>query len=94
MYYTQKLLRREFESRKIGIELSVKEDFIGYIAYLMFVNEELTIATHKFDKEIMQYFKSSLYSRDELNNYNYDCKVSTFFSRDSQDNYRFMHKSF
>lgn len=94
MLYTQKLLRREFESRKVGIELSEKENFIGYIAYLMFSNEKLTIETKKFDKEITRYFSSSLYSRDELNNCNYDCKVSTFFCRDIHDNYRFMHKSF
>jgi len=94
MLYTQKLLRREFESRKVGIELSEKENFIGYIANLMFSNEQLTIETKKFDKEIEQYFSSSLYSRDELNNCNYDCKVSTFFCRDIHDNYRFIHKSF
>lgn len=92
--YTKKLLRREIESRKIGLELSEKENFIGYIANLMYANNELTIQTHRFDKEIKQYFKNSVYSMDELNNYNYDCKVSTFFSRDQQDNYRFMHKSF
>ena len=67
MLYTQKLLRREFESRKVGIELSEKENFIGYIAYLMFSNKKLTIETKKFDKEIARYFSSSLYSRDELN---------------------------
>lgn len=94
LVYTQKLLRREIESRKIGIELSEKENFIGYIAYLMFANDEFVINTHKFDKEIKGYFNKSLYSMDKLNNYNYDCKVSTFFSRDRQDNYRFMHKSF
>ena len=94
MLYTQKLLRREFESRKVGIELSEKENFIGYIASLMFSNQQLTIETKKFDKEIKQYFSSSLYTRDELNNCNYDCKVSTFFCRDIHDNYRFMHKSF
>ena len=94
LLYTQKLLRREFESRKIGIELSEKENFIGYIANLMFSNEQLTIDSKKFDKEIEQFFISSLYSRDELNNYNYDCKVSTFFCRDIHDNYRFIHKSF
>lgn len=92
--YTQKLLRREIENRKIGIELSEKERFIGYIANLMYVNDKLTIATSKFDKEIKCYFMNSLYSRDQLNNYNYDCKVSTFFSRDAQDNYKFIHKSF
>lgn len=94
MLYTQKLLRREFESRKVGIELSEKENFIGYIANLMFSSEQLTIETKKFDKEIELYFSSSLYSRDELNNCNYDCKVSTFFCRDVHDNYRFIHKSF
>lgn len=94
MVYTKKLLRREIESRKIGMELSEKEKFIGYIANLMFINDELYLETKKFDKEIKQYFKESLYSKDELNNRNYDCKVSTFFSRDIQDNYRFMHKSF
>lgn len=92
--YTQKLLRREIESRKVGLELSEKENFIGYIANLMFVNDEPMIETSKFDKEIKQYFNDSLYSIEELNNYNYDCKVSTFFSRDQHDNYRFMHKSF
>lgn len=94
MLYTQKLLRREFESRKVGIELSEKENFIGYIANLMFSSEQLTIETKKFDKEIELYFSASLYSRDELNNCNYDCKVSTFFCRDVHDNYRFIHKSF
>lgn len=94
LIYTQKLLKREIESRKIGLDLSEKENFMGYIANLMFVNDELVIQTHKFDKEIKLYFNDSLYSMDELNNCNYDCKVSTFFSRDPQDNYRFMHKSF
>ena len=94
LVYTQKLLRREIETRKIGLELSEKENFIGYIANLMFINDELIIGTSKFDKEIRHYFESSLYSREVLNNYNYDCKVSTFFSRDQNDNYRFMHKSF
>lgn len=94
LLYTQKLLRREIETRKIGLELSEKENFIGYIANLMFINDELVIGTRKFDKEIKQYFKNSLYSRETFNNYNYDCKVSTFFSRDQNDNYRFIHKSF
>lgn len=92
--YTKKILRREIETRKIGLELSEKERFIGYIANLMFVSGEMSIGTEKFDKEIKEYFKDSLYSKNDLNNYNYDCKVSTFFSRDRQDNYRFMHKSF
>lgn len=94
LVYTQKLLRREIESRKIGLELSEKEKFIGYIAGLMFKNNELIINTQKFDKEIKSFFKNSYYTIDELNNYNYDCKVSTFFSRDYNDNYRFIHKSF
>lgn len=95
MLYTQKLLKREIQSRKIGLELSEKENFIAYIANLMFTNDQqLTIQTKRFDKEIRNYFRGSIYSRDDLNNYNYDCKVSTFFSRDPQDNYRFMHKSF
>lgn len=94
MVYTQKLLRREIETRRIGLELSEKENFIGYIANLMFVNDKMIIGTRKFDKEIREYFENSLYTRETLNNYNYDCKVSTFFSRDQNDNYRFMHKSF
>lgn len=94
LVYTQKLLRREIESRKIGLELSEKERFIGYIANLMFKNNESVIENSKFDKEIKDYFNNSYYTKDELNNYNYDCKVSTFFSRDCFDNYRFIHKSF
>lgn len=60
----------------------------------MFSSEKHVIDTKEFDREINQYFSSSFYSRDELNNCNYDCKVSTFFCRDTHDNYRFMHKSF
>lgn len=94
LVYTQKLLLREIESRKIGMDISEKENFMGYIANLMFINEELVIQSARFNKEIKQYFEKSVYSIDELNNKNYDCRVSTFFSRDYQDNYHFMHKSF
>ena len=92
--YTRKLLRRELEERKIGMDISEKEKFIGYIAYLMFSNDVLLIDNKKFNLEIEKFFKESVYSRDELNNINYDCRVSTFFSRDRNDNYRFIHKSF
>lgn len=94
MLYTKKLLRREIERRNIGIELSEKENFISYIAFLMFKNDTLIIDTKKFNEEIKNYFQESIYDQDQLNSYNYDCKVAAFFSRDKQDKYRFIHKSF
>ncbi len=92
--YTHKLLRREVEERKVGLDISEKEHFIGYISYLMYKNQLLSINSNTFDKEIKSYFEGSIYSRDQLNNVNYDCKVATFFSRDRNDNYFFIHKSF
>ena len=94
MTYTRKLLVREMRWRKIGLNIAEKERFIAYIASLMYINNTLVIETKKFDKEIMTFFKDSIYDRDQLNNYRYDCKVANFFSRDRQDNYRFIHKSF
>lgn len=92
--YTKKILRREINDRKTGLELSEKERFISYIAYLMYKNDELVINSTAFNQEIKTYFINSIYSKDELNSINYDCRVANFFSRDKNDNYQFMHKSF
>lgn len=93
-FYTKKILRREVNNRKTGLEISEKERFISYIAFLMFKSNELVINTSKFHNEIISYFTNSIYSRDDLNSIKYDCRVATFFSRDKNDNYQFMHKSF
>lgn len=92
--YTKSLLLRELKVRKNSLQLEEKEDFISYIAWLMWKYDSLVINYRKFNEEIDSYFSHLRYSINDMNSVKYDLKVSSFFMLTKQDDYRFIHKSF
>lgn len=92
--YTYKLLKRELSERRYKMDISDLEDFIEYIASLMWEHQTLSINTQVFHKEIVSFRSKQSDIHLGLDQYIYSGRVSSFFIRDRNDNYAFSHKSF
>lgn len=92
--YTYKLLKKEFMDRKYQMDISDLEQFIEYIASLMWSHEMMRINSHDFRDEISSYFMRRSIPASEISQYIYAGQMSSFFIRDKSDNFQFCHKSF
>lgn len=92
--YVGHWLAREAKGKALKIDLGEKRRFIESVAFEMWKNFKSEMAYRDLSKQIRSLYKEAIFSGSDIILYEYDTRNASVFNRDSQGNYRFMHKSF
>ncbi len=90
--YTHLWIEREDWHARMTTE--GKQAFMEDLAMRMWIGGGQSIHYQDLKEPIRDYFKEQIVTRDDLDYFDHDTRTCSFLNRDSNGNYRFIHKSF